>query len=138
MLQPPDPPAQLTILGEDDRGAVTDATCSAVSFTSTDKLHERLLRTLQARPRSLEDRIIRDELISEEEGRVLSQTPPSGRDWGPYGPPPPEGPEGPQPGPTRGPWRWYHRWWVMLGGILLALIVGALALGAFQSYLGPP
>jgi hypothetical protein len=31
------------------------------------------------------------------------------------------------------PWRWYHRWWVMLGGILLALIVGALALGAFPS-----
>jgi hypothetical protein len=27
----------------------------------------------------------------------------------------------------------YHRWWVMLGGILLGLIVGALALGAFQS-----
>jgi hypothetical protein len=29
--------------------------------------------------------------------------------------------------------RWYHRWWVMLGGVLLGLIVGALALGAFQS-----
>jgi hypothetical protein len=42
LLQPPHPPAQLTILGEDDRGLCTDATCSAASFTSTDKLHERL------------------------------------------------------------------------------------------------
>jgi hypothetical protein len=34
---------------------------------------------------------------------------------------------------VKGPWRWCHRWWVMLGGVLVALIVGALALGAFQS-----
>jgi hypothetical protein len=31
----------------------------------------------------------------------------------------------------REPWRWYHRWWVTLGGILLALIVGALAIEYF-------
>jgi hypothetical protein len=78
---------------------------------------------------SLKDRMIRDGLISEEGGRVVSQTPRSGRDWGPDGPPPPGGSEA----PTRGPWRWYHRWWVMLGGILLGLIVGALVLGAFES-----
>jgi hypothetical protein len=81
---------------------------------------------------SLKDRMLRDEPMGKAGGRVVSQTPRSGRDWGPYGPPPP-GSEGPQPGPPRGPWRWYHRWWVMLGGILVALIVRALALGAFQS-----
>jgi hypothetical protein len=77
------------------------------------------------------DRSIRDELISQEGGRVRSQTPRSGRDWGPHGPPP-GGAAGPQLKPTGGAWRWYHRWWVMLGGILLALILGALALEAFN------
>jgi Integrase core domain len=43
LLQPPDPPAQLTILGEDTKAALyTDATCSAASSMSTDKLHERV------------------------------------------------------------------------------------------------
>jgi putative transposase len=42
MLQPPDPPVQPTILGEDDRGLCAEATCSAVSSTSTDNLHERV------------------------------------------------------------------------------------------------
>jgi putative transposase len=41
-LQPPDPPARLTILGEDDQGAVGRATCSADSSTSTGELHERV------------------------------------------------------------------------------------------------
>jgi hypothetical protein len=63
----------------------------------------------------------------------MQQTPQSGRGWGPNGPPPPGGQDRLQPDPTVQPWRWYHRWWVMLGGILVALIVGALALGAFQS-----
>jgi hypothetical protein len=58
----------------------------------------------------------------------MQQTPQSGRSWGPHGPPPPPGQDRRQPGQ---PWRWCHRWWVMLGGILLALIVAALALGAF-------
>jgi hypothetical protein len=61
----------------------------------------------------------------------MQQTPQSGRSWGPHGPPPPRGQDRRQPELTGQPWRWYHRWWVMLGGILLALIVGALALGAF-------
>jgi putative transposase len=42
LLQPPDPPAPLTILGEDDQGVVHRATCSAASSMSTDKLHERV------------------------------------------------------------------------------------------------
>jgi putative transposase len=42
LLQPPDPPAQLTILGEDDQGAVHRCDlCGGLSM-STDKLHERV------------------------------------------------------------------------------------------------
>jgi hypothetical protein len=78
------------------------------------------------------DRGFRNELHQPRWRGLLSQTPPSGRDWGPYGPPS-GGSAGPQPKPARAPWRWYHRWWVMLGGILLALTVGALALRALQS-----
>jgi putative transposase len=41
-LQPPDPPAQLTILGEDDQGVVRRRDLLGDSFTSTGKLHERV------------------------------------------------------------------------------------------------
>jgi uncharacterized integral membrane protein len=64
---------------------------------------------------------------------MVQQTPQSGRGWGPHGSPPSGGQDRLQSEPAVEPWRWYHRWWVMLGGILVALIVGALALGAFQS-----
>jgi putative transposase len=41
-LQPPDPPAQLTILGEDDQGVVRRRDLLGDSFTSTGQLHERV------------------------------------------------------------------------------------------------
>jgi hypothetical protein len=42
MLQAPDPPVQLTILGEDGRGAVHRRDLLGGLLTSTDKLHERV------------------------------------------------------------------------------------------------
>jgi hypothetical protein len=41
-LKAPDPAAGPTIVGEDQQGIVHRATCSAVSCTSTNELHERL------------------------------------------------------------------------------------------------
>jgi putative transposase len=41
-LAAPDPPAGLTVVGEDRQGRVRRRTCSAVCSTSTDKLHERV------------------------------------------------------------------------------------------------
>ena len=42
MLQPPDQPAGLTVVGETSKAACIDATCSAVSSMSTGELHERV------------------------------------------------------------------------------------------------
>ena len=41
-LEAPDPPAGLTVVGEDGQAGCADVTCSAVCFTSTAELHELL------------------------------------------------------------------------------------------------
>src|SRR6266508_2574386 len=52
----------------------TDATCSAVSLTSTDKLHERLLRTLQVVDRILvESRACHPALLRRAHGSYASR-----------------------------------------------------------------
>jgi hypothetical protein len=42
MLQPPDQPGGLTVVGKDSKAECIDATCSAVSSMSTNTLHERV------------------------------------------------------------------------------------------------
>jgi MFS family permease len=61
----------------------------------------------------------------------LSQTPPSGRGWGPYGPPPPGGPQGPRQPPFRPSWTGI---WRAIAGFALGLVLGPF-LGVFLGML---